>query len=120
MRPKVFIAYARENAREAQALFGALDRLGCEPWLDVERLSPGANWRSAIRRAIKTSDFFVACLSPESVSKIGYFQRELREAYEILQQYPDENIYLIPVRLAECVVPDALEERQWVDLFVPG
>jgi EAL domain-containing protein (putative c-di-GMP-specific phosphodiesterase class I) len=118
--PQVFIAYARENADQAQALFNALEQRGCDPWLDTARLSPGANWKAAIRRAIKTSDFFVPCLSTDSVSKIGFFQRELRDAFDILQEYPDENIYLIPVRLDDCVVPEALQDRQWVDLFVAG
>lgn len=120
MKPKVFIAHAREDEREAEQLYRFLEKKGCEPWLDVIRLSPGAPWKNAIRRAIRGSDFFVACLSTASVSKIGYFQAELREAYDFLQEYPDENIFLMPARLDDCLVPFTLRDRQWVDLFVPG
>lgn len=120
MRPKVFIAYAHENAAEAKRLAQTLENNGFEPWIDCANLAGGSRWITAIRRAIKSSDFFVACLSTTAVNKIGFFQRELREAFAILQEYPDENIYLIPVRLDDCVAPFDLQDQQWVDLFVPG
>ena len=34
-------------------------------------------------------------------------------------EQPDNRIFLIPVRLEECDVPDQLKKWQWVDLFKP-
>lgn len=117
--PKVFIAYAHEDQDKALKLYEDLERAGCEPWIDKKKLLPGKRWRLALRKAIKTSDFFLACLSTKSVSKIGSFQTELKEAYEVLKQYPSENIYLIPICLEKCDVPEELEEHNWVNLFEP-
>jgi len=120
VRPRVFIAHASEDSAAARRLFDFLQQNGCDPWIDVVRLSPGVKWKPAIRRAIRKSDFFVACLSTRSVSKVGYFQDELREAVEILRQYPDENIFLIPARLEECLTPLTIDDQQWVNLYEPG
>ncbi len=40
-------------------------------------------------------------------------------ALDILDEQPEGAIYLIPVRLEECPVPERLSKRQWVDLFAP-
>jgi len=119
LKPVVFISYVRENAKAAEELFDLLAENGCSPWLDKRRLQPGVKWRTAIQAAIQSSDFFLACLSGESVDKIGYFQNEMKEAFEMLQMYPDQNIYLIPVRLEECTPPRQLQDRHWLDLFDP-
>jgi hypothetical protein len=39
------------------------------------------------------------------VDKKGYVQKELKEALDIFQEYPEKAIYLIPARLDDCKVP---------------
>jgi hypothetical protein len=36
---------------------------------------------------------------------------------DVLDQMPEGEIYLIPVRLEKCEIPMRLSSRQWVDLF---
>jgi EAL domain-containing protein (putative c-di-GMP-specific phosphodiesterase class I) len=119
LKPVVFIAYARVNLKQAEKLFDFLAQNGCSPWLDKRRLLPGVKWQPAIQAAIQSSDFFLACLSGQSVDRVGYFQSELKDAFDVLQMYPDQNIYLIPVKLEECTLPRQLQDRHWLDFFEP-
>jgi TIR domain len=117
-RPQVFIAYAVEDLRLARRLCKALERAGCSPWLDKDKLLPGQNWPRAIERAIEISDAFVACFSPRSTVKRGQFQSELRYALDCARRRPLEDSFLIPVRLEYCAVPRRVAEQiQYVDLF---
>ena len=68
-------------------------------------------WRPAIRKAIRESNFFIALLSRKSVSSRGVRHVELREALDVLDEFPDDQVFLIPARLDECRVPiDRMEE----------
>jgi hypothetical protein len=79
-KPKVFISYAHEDLKEVQRLYEMLKKADCSPWIDKKNLLPGQKWKYIIKKAIKSSDFFLACFSKKSVSKIGFFQTELKEA----------------------------------------
>jgi len=58
--PRVFLAYAKEDARRAERLYDTLETAGFMPWMDTRKLLPGQNWPRAIESAIENSDFFVA------------------------------------------------------------
>jgi TIR domain len=116
--PKVFIAYAHEDAAAAERLFDGFSAGGFDPWMDRRKLLPGQNWPRAIQNALETSDFVVTCFSSYSVTKKGGFQAEIRYALDCGSRIPLDDIYLIPVRLDECRVPARIQrEVQWVDLF---
>lgn len=116
--PRVFIAYAREDADTAERLCDALEATGFMPWMDSRKLLPGQNWPRAIENAIENSDFFVACFSSASVNKKGGFQAEIRYALDCARRMPLDEIFLVPVRLDLCRVPGSIQrEFQYVDLF---
>lgn len=115
---RVFIAYVREDAAAAQALYHELEISGFRPWMDVRDLLPGQNWPRAIECAIETADFFVPCFSANSVSKKGGFQAEIRYALDCARHVPLDEIFLVPVRLDRCSVPRSIaRECQYMDLF---
>lgn len=58
--------------------------------------------RSAIQNAILSGSHFVALLSTRSVSKQGYVRKEPREAINMLEEIPETDIFLIPVRTGKC------------------
>jgi TIR domain len=117
-RPRVFIAYVEEDLAFAKKLYRAFERSGFRPWLDKKRLMPGQNWPRAIETAIQTSDFFVACFSRRATSKRGSFHSELRYALFCAAKVPLDEIFLIPLRLDECVVPPRISRQtQYLDLF---
>ena len=114
----VFISYARENEDIARRLYYDLKLQGIDPWLDQISLLPGQNWRSEIKKSIRKSRFFLALLSSQSVDKRGYAQKELREALDILDEVSENDIYIIPVRLDDCLpTSDRLHQLQWLDIF---
>ncbi len=117
-RPRVFLAYANEDRDHVKRLYTELQRAGFEPWMDEEKLLPGQNWPRAIEQAIELADYVVLCFSCGSVGKRGYFQLELRYALEVASCVPLDEVFLMPVRLSECVVPLQIARRtQYIDLF---
>jgi hypothetical protein len=114
---RIFISYAREDEEKVEDLYQKLSDAGFKPWMDKKDILPGEKWKPCIQRAIRRSDFFLACLSANSVSKRGYLQKEIKDALDIWQEKLDSDIYLIPVRLEDCEVPESLRDFQWVNLF---
>ena len=116
--PRVFIAYVEEDLVAANKLYQAFRRHGFRPWLDKNQLLAGQNWPRSIETAIQTSDFFVACFSRHSMSKRGGFHSELRYALSCASKIPLDEIFFIPLRLDECVVPRRIANQvQYVNLF---
>lgn len=114
----VFVSYAREDSDAAKRLAYNLRELGEEPWLDQEMLTPGQHWPTVVEEAIRAADFFIAILSPEAVEKRGFVQKEVHIALDVLEQTSPTEVFIVPVRLAECKSSHrALLELQWVDLF---
>lgn len=115
---KVFLSYAREDINIAMHLFNDLRKAGVDVWFDRKSLLPGQNWQTAIKQAIRERRFFLALLSSNSVSKKGYVQKELKQALDILDEYPESAIFLIPIRLDNCnPTNEKLRELHWIDIF---
>jgi len=116
---QVFLSYARLDGKKARRLVRDLGTDGrLRIWFDREEILPGMRWRPAIRKAIRESDYFIALLSKESVSSRGIRHVELREAMEVLDEFPDGQVFLIPARLNECPLPiDEMRTLAYADLF---
>lgn len=114
---KIFLSYASPDSEQARKLFEFLRGRGADPWLDVENLLPGQDWKLEIQKALEDADVIVLCLSKESVSREGYVQKEMRLAMERGLEMPEGEIFLIPARLEECDLPHRLRDYQWVDVF---
>jgi len=115
---RAFISYAREDRSWAERIARDLEANGVSTWIDTRDLLPGLRWRPAISKAIRESTHFLALVSSTSLSKRGFVQKEMRIALEILDEIPEGEIFLIPVRLDHCVpADDRLRDLQWVDLF---
>ncbi|MGC1927949.1 MAG: TIR domain-containing protein [Candidatus Nitrosopolaris sp.] len=115
---KVFISYAQEDIEAAQRLYLNLKDSGLEPWLDRIKLLPGQRWKPAIKEAIQNSRYFIALFSSNSVEARGFVQKQLKEALDILDEFPSEDIFIIPARLDDCKVSeDKVNELYMVDLF---
>jgi TIR domain len=116
-RCDVFLCYASVDRERVRTLYERLSSLGLRVWFDVEALLPGQAWQNEITRAITECEFFIACLSHASVGSRGYYHKEIKLALDVLDTLPEDNSFLIPVRLEECRVPARLSHRQWVDMF---
>lgn len=114
----VFISYAREDQPWAERLYLDLRLKQVNAWLDVRCLAAGANWKLEIKRAIRKSRYFILLLSKHSITKRGFVQREMKEAIEVLREFPTGDIFLIPAKLDSTVpAEEELTNLNWVDLL---
>ena len=113
----VFISYAREDFLSARRLAEELKSRDVDVWLDVDQLVVGQDWAAEIESAIAKSQLFIALLSTNSVHERGYVQAELKLALNALLSVPDNQAFILPVRLDECQVPGRLEHLHYEDLF---
>ena len=113
---QIFLAHANEDKPAVIELYERLKKAGYQPWLDKKNLLPGQNWRTAISNAIKESQLFIACLSERSIAKQSFVQREFKMALSQYADRPPNSIYLIPLRLNDCQIPDLRQEEYGVNL----
>jgi hypothetical protein len=113
----VFLCHSSGDKPAVRSLYSRLRSDGISPWLDEEDLRPGENWRTAISKAVRNADIVLVCLSKTSIAKTGFVQKEITFALDRAEEQPEGQIYLIPVRLEPCAVPERLSQWQWVDLF---
>jgi hypothetical protein len=116
LKKRVFLCYAKEDHEKVEALYETLKNGGFRPWMDKKDLLPGQHWEAEIRQAIEEADFFIACMSQQSVNKRGYVQKEVQFALDVLGQIPHGQIYFIPLRLEPCDIPRPLTSLQWLDI----
>lgn len=116
MSLSVFLCHASGDKPVVRKLYEALQRDGFDPWLDEENLLPGQDWNYEIAKAVRNSDVVIVCLSEDSVSKTGYVQKETKFALDVADEQPEGAIFIIPVKLEECDVPDRLSHWHWVSL----
>lgn len=117
---RVFLCHSSGDKPTVRDLYHRLRADGVDPWLDEENLLPGQDWQQEIRKAVRLSDVVVVCLSRESITKAGYVQKEIRYALDVSDEQPEGTIFLIPLKLEECEVPERLRRWQWVNFFEEG
>jgi hypothetical protein len=114
---QVFINYAHEDYTQVSYLYQRLKDAGMTVWMDRENILPGTDWDYTIKRSIWRSDFFLACLTNNSVNRKGVLQAEIDEALQIWEEKSVEARFLIPVRIEECQIPEKVSRFQYVNLF---
>jgi hypothetical protein len=111
----------REDEYKVKRLYTKLEKAGFVPWMDTRDIRKGTKWKIAIERAMDETDFFVICLSNNSLGKRGYFQLEINKAIEACKQKLDDDIFLIPLRLDPSdIQSDTLKRYQWVNYYEAG
>src|SRR4051812_39299294 len=104
--PHVFISYVRENGEIIDRLAAELKSRGVIVWLDRNDIEPGAGWREAIKNAIRSGKFFIACFSKESNKRDkSYMYEELTVAIDELRERPSDRTWFIPILINETAIP---------------
>jgi len=114
---RIFLCHSSEDKPAVLNLYSRLYNDGFDPWLDEKKLLPGQEWEVEIPKAVKTSDVVIVCLSHKAINKSGYVQKEIKFALDKAEEQPEGTIFLIPLKLEECDVPERLQRWQWVNLF---
>ncbi|MGE5463711.1 MAG: toll/interleukin-1 receptor domain-containing protein [Syntrophothermus sp.] len=116
----IFLIYAHSDKETVRKLHQRIIRDGINAWLDAQNLQPGQDWQHEIRKAIINSDRVIVCLTRGFDKQPGYRHEELKIALEKAKLLGDESVFIIPVRLERCKMPDCLVHLHRVDLFEPG
>jgi formylglycine-generating enzyme required for sulfatase activity len=119
---RVFLCHASDDKPAVRKLFASLKSVPwIDPWLDEENLLPGQDFDLEIYKATRDADAIIICLSKISVAKEGYVNKEIRRALEIADEKPEGAIYVIPLRLDDCIPSfERLKKLQWADYFTPN
>jgi hypothetical protein len=111
----VFISYARADAEIVQGIYESLVINHRHPWMDIHSLKGGEEWLGAINKAIEECEIFLAVLSNNSVSRRGIIQKELKKALDKWEGMLPGDIYIIPIRIDDCPIPDLVKHIQVLD-----
>ena len=113
----IFLSYSRKDYTKIEKLYNLLSTEGYSPWKDKRNIRGGERWFRMITNAIKKADFFLACLSKNTINRRCYVKKELKFALDTVQQKRKNAIFIIPVLLEACKVPKQLSEFQWIDFY---
>jgi adenylate cyclase len=114
---KVFLCHSSADKPAVRTLYRRLVGDHFQPWLDEEDLLPGQNWHEEIRKAVRETEAVIVCLSKGAVAKAGFLNKEIQYALDVAEEQPEGSIFIIPVRIGQCEVPERLARWQWVNLY---
>ena len=124
MDSPAFVSYVHDDAELVARLCSDLQNVGVKLWLDRENLLPGVRWQDAIKSAIESGSYFIACFSANSTKRTKtYMNEELLIAVDELRMRSRDRTWFLPVMLSSCEVPatpigaaETLRSIQHVDL----
>ncbi|NLI71215.1 MAG: TIR domain-containing protein [Bacteroidales bacterium] len=115
MYDKIFISYAKEDFAYAEKLYNYLEENDFKPWIDKKGILPGQNWDFVIKKALREANYIILLLSDTSVQKRGYVQREFKTALDYVEEKLEDDIYIIPLKINNCEIPEKLSRFQWIE-----
>jgi len=105
--PKTFLSYARADAEFALKLANQLKTNGADLWIDCLDIPAGVRWDRAVQKSLNDCECLLLLLSPRSVDSDNVLD-EARFGLENRKR-------VIPVRLADCVIPFWLSRLEYID-----
>lgn len=101
-KTKIFIAYAREDAKYLNNLLEFLKPLerseSIEMWYDGEIL-PGEAWDTAIKEHLHNADIIMLLVSSNSLASDYFYDNEMKSA---LARHEREEAIVVPIILRHC------------------
>jgi len=111
---RVFLCYGLQDEWIVRRIHERLlrEKEWIEPWLAEENLLAGQNRESKLEEALKSMDLVLLCLSSPSLKQEGNFQREINLVVDLAKEKPEGSIFVIPILLDDCELPQILQSRQ--------
>jgi response regulator RpfG family c-di-GMP phosphodiesterase len=114
---RIFLSYQNDDRKQVESLYRKLTERGFIPWMDINSTIRG-KWKPQLHKAIKESDYFIACFSSNSLRKRqSVFREELALALKIQKSLFRKEVFIVPVRLMDCEIPEEFGQFQYVNLF---
>ncbi len=108
-----FISYSREDSSAVDTVYYFLKSENLNPWLDRVDLLGGEHWDYRILETINNSTGFVFCLSNNSLAGLNKkttLFKELEAALVKDKKLGVGGIFLIPLRLDMCDIPEIISD----------
>ncbi len=113
-----FLCYAKQDQDVVRRFSERLKSEGwIDPWFDEEDILPGQIWQDSVINGVRNSHSVIVFLSKNAIASEGFFQKELKLALNTAAEKPEGTIFIIPVRIDNCAVPEMLLKYQYVDYF---
>ena len=116
----VFIPRADEDVAAAMKIYHRLGVAGFEVWMSNTDLIAGGDRRLQIKKAVQKSQAVIVCVSNALTKGVGSMHRETKDALDIADEQPEGTLFVIPVVLEPCELPQRLEHLEPVRYFEPG
>ena len=113
----VFLCHASEDEQAVTQIRERLFDDGHLPWFAPEDLVGGDAWKERIDAALEQANHVVVCLSNASIGKAGYFQREVRYAFEQRDLRPNGARYIVSLLLEPCTPPREFRDIHWIEYW---
>jgi hypothetical protein len=113
----IFVSYATPDLASVDAIVQLLDSAGLRTWFDKKDLSGGQDWEYEIRKKLEAASLTLICLSTHAVDRKGFFHKEMRYAVEEALKLPKDKVFIMPVRLNDCPIPDDIRRWHTLNLF---
>ncbi len=118
--PLTFVSYASPDLDAAMAVVDLLTDAGLRTWFDKKDLKGGQEWEYVIRKQISAASLVLICLSNNAADRKGFFHKEMRYAVDEALQLPQGKVFIMPVCLDDCPIPDDLRKWHALRLFERG
>src|SRR5260221_11384593 len=113
MDEPIFISFASNDRKAADAICSAIERRGMRCWIATRNIGAGENFQEAITRAIRSAKVMILVFSAHANNSL-----EVKKEIALAGRY---NVIVGRVRGEDAVPNDALSYelavRQWIDLF---
>ncbi len=115
--PLIFISYAQRDETKVEELYSQLKACGYKAWMDEWDVAACQKWKIEIEETVRKTDLMLLCFSYNSVGKSGILRGEIEQALKVWQEESRDDLYLIPVFLEACQMPEYLSNLRRVKLF---
>jgi hypothetical protein len=91
---------------------------------EADGIQVGQRWQNVLNVKLNEADLVVLILSPRSVRKRGYVQVEFRTALSLMNQMPDDQVFVLPIVSENCDIPSlrvgqiGLRDLQWEEVKI--
>jgi EAL domain-containing protein (putative c-di-GMP-specific phosphodiesterase class I) len=114
---RVFLCHPSDDRPTVRQLYQRLRAAGLEAWLDEANLVSGQHRDYEITKALCSADVVIVCLSRGSVKRSGDVPAGMKFALDLADEQPEGTIFLLPLKLEECEIPERLHRWQWINYF---
>ena len=116
----IFISHGTDDLQTARAIYRRLKGEGLQPWMAAIDLLPGQNSERVKAQQLRKARFIIVLFSHQAVQHRGPVQREYKMVLEVMDEVPEDQIAMIPVKIDNCDLPIGFQDFHAVDLGSPG